>query len=424
MEDRMVSDELLASVASRLACRADELAETFLQRVRSTVRAYDAVSDADIRRSLKRNVARVVAAIEQHEQLPPDIEEDERATGKRRALQGIPSEFVVDAYRSHLSALRDAFIDEAVSAGLDLQTVLTGTLRLWNVTDKYTNVLIIAHHEAELEAARRDEQRRLAFLQRLLTGGLEPAELQEGGAVLGVLTNTEYWVFRGRQHDGGTHRLTRHLETCSPGSHVEPLVGPVDADVAGISTSRPRLLDGAVVAVAGPADVSAIPGAFAEATRVLHVALRYQRTGIVDSSSLSVRIAVEQQAELGEFLFRRYITAMSDRGAMGAEILDTVRSWIQQRRSIAATARSLSIHDNSVRYRIARFCEVTGADLDDSDSLVEVWWALEYASIRQRADRDPSARTPSIREWADRADGHTEQDRPPGHERPSLRAGQ
>ena len=76
---------------------------------------------------------------------------------------------------------------------------------------------------------------------------------------------------------------------------------------------------------------------------------------------------------------------MSDRGAMGAEILDTVRSWIQQRRSIAATARSLSIHDNSVRYRIARFCAVTGADLDDSDSLVEVWWALEYASIRQSA---------------------------------------
>src|SRR5260370_39832467 len=151
MEDPMVSDEPLASVASRLACRADELAETFLRQLRSTVRASEAGSDDALRRSLKRNVARVVAAIEQPEQLPPDIEEDERATGKRRALQGIPSESVVDASRSHLSALRDAFIDEAVSADLDPQTVLTGTLRLWDLTDKYTNVLIIAHHEAELD---------------------------------------------------------------------------------------------------------------------------------------------------------------------------------------------------------------------------------------------------------------------------------
>ena len=165
----------------------------------------------------------------------------------------------------------------------------------------------------------------------------------------------------------------------------------MDQDVGGFSTRRPTPMPGAVVAVAGPADVTAIAGAFAEATRVLRVALRYQREGVVDSSSLSVRIAVEQQSELGELLYRRYVTAVAKPGAIGAEILETVRTWMQRQRSIAATARDLSVHQNTVRYRLSRFCQLTGADLSDSDSLVEVWWALEYTSIRTQTRPAPEA---------------------------------
>lgn len=377
-------DDSLAPVASRLVCRSDELVDTHLRRLR-TVRDYDPVSDADLRRSLKRNVARAVATLERRDRLPPEIEEDERATGKRRALQGIPTESVVDAYRSHLSSLREAFIEEATTANLAPQAIITGIRRLWELADHYSTVLTIAHHEAELDDARRAERHRLAFLHRLLTGVLDPGELQQGGAVLGVLANTEYWVFRGRQHDGATDRLARHLDSAVRGSEMRPLVGPVDQDVAGVSTRRPAPLDGAVVAVAGPIAVAAIPSAFAEATRVLHAALRYQRSGIVDSSSLSVRIAVEQQHELGEILCRRYLKQLTDRGAMGAEILGTVRTWIQRSRSVVATARALSLHENTVRYRISRFCELTGADMSDTDTLVEVWWALEYAGIQERA---------------------------------------
>ena len=90
---------------------------------------------------------------------------------------------------------------------------------------------------------------------------------------------------------------------------------------------------------------------------------------------------------MGELVYRRYVLALNNQGAMGGEVLDTVRNWMQRRRSIAATARSLSIQENTVRYRIGRSCELTGADLSDSDSLVEVWWALEYASIRRDAVR-------------------------------------
>ncbi|WP_157180391.1 PucR family transcriptional regulator [Protofrankia coriariae] len=376
------SGSLLVTTAQRLRQRTDDLVERQLSALR-TLRSYDRVPDDDLRRSCRRNVARVVAVLERRDQLPSEIEEDERASGQRRALQGIPSEDVVEAYRRVLSVLRDAFIEEAVAAGADPWAVLTGARQLWDLTDRFSSVLVSARQQVEIDAARRDERHRMAFLHRILTGGVDPAELVEGGAIHGILPDREYWVLRCRQRPDGVQRLIRQLESAGIGAGFRPLITMFDDDVVGISAIRPVPYDDAVIAVAGPVTLTGVPQAFAEATRVLNVAVRYRRTGVVDSSSLSVRAAVEQQGELGEQLFRRYITRLSGRsGSASAEILETVQSYLRERRSVAAVARALSIHENTVRYRLERYQTITGADLADTDALVEVWWALEYASIR------------------------------------------
>jgi putative transposase len=377
---------LLVAAASRLRSRTDDLVEQQLAVLRRFP-SYDRVPADDLRRSCRRNVARVVATLEQHErepaqiELPAHIEEDERSSGQRRALQGVPSDDVVQAYRAVLSVLRDAFIDEAGDADADPRSVLAGTRRLWDLTDRYSNVLVSARQQVEIDAARRDERHRMAFLQRLLVGGVEHAELVEGGAVHGVLPDHEYWVLRGRQRSGDARRLSRHLELSSTVG-TRPLVTLVDDDVAGISPTRPTALDGAVIAVAGPVPLAGVPAAFTEATLVLTVARRYGRSGVVDSSSLSVRVAVEQQAELGEQLYNRYVSPFRDAGVASEGVLQTVATYLGRRRSVATTATSLSVHENTVRYRLERFRTVTGGDLSDTDVLVEVWWALEYATIR------------------------------------------
>jgi hypothetical protein len=369
---------LLAAVAGRLSDRRDELVEAQLVQLRR-FRSYRPVPEEDLRRSCARNVARVVAALEQRDTLPADIEEDERASGQRRATQGIPTDEVVKAYRAVISVLRDAFIEEASSAAADPWVVLAGTRTLWDLTDRYSDVLVAARQQVDIDTARRDEQHRIAFLHRLLAGSLDPADLSAGGAVHGMLPDRDYWVVRGRHVLDDAQRLSRHLE--SGATSFRPLVAPFDNDVVGISTARPAPLADAVIAVGGPARLSAVPHAFAEATQVLNVALRYGRTGVIDSSTLSVRVAVEQHDELGEQLYRRYLGPMTAHPG-SAEILDTVQVYLRQHRSIGDTARTLSVHPNTIRYRLARFGALTGADLGSTDALVEVWWALEYASIR------------------------------------------
>lgn len=44
--------------------------------------------------------------------------------------------------------------------------------------------------------------------------------------------------------------------------------------------------------------------------------------------------------------------------------------------NIPAAARSIPVHVNTLRYRLRRFEELTGADLGDVDGLIEVSWAL------------------------------------------------
>ena len=44
--------------------------------------------------------------------------------------------------------------------------------------------------------------------------------------------------------------------------------------------------------------------------------------------------------------------------------------------SIPRAAASLPVHVNTLRHRLKRFQELTGADLHDPEDLIEVSWAL------------------------------------------------
>jgi DNA-binding PucR family transcriptional regulator len=46
------------------------------------------------------------------------------------------------------------------------------------------------------------------------------------------------------------------------------------------------------------------------------------------------------------------------------------------------TARALHVHANTLRHRLRRFEEATGANLRDPRVVVELWWALERRRLQ------------------------------------------
>jgi putative transposase len=375
----------LEAVADALMARMDALVEAQVSACRD-FGGYDRIPPEALRTSARRNVLRVVATLRGNPDLPPEEDaETERSSGQQRALQGIPSEVVVGAYRVVMSILREEFLATAQRLAIPPEEVLQATRLLWDLTDRYSTEVVAARQQIDIEFARRDERERLAFLQRLLTGTLLPAEVLVGGVAYGLVPDAEYWVSRGRHPEEHRQTLARRLEFSGATSHFSPLIGWIDGDVVAVTARRPSVAeDGAVLAVSGPVPPAAFPSAFAEATRLLNVALRFHRQGLVDSKALSVRIAVVEEGELTDALMARFVTPVLATGPMAPIVLSSVRRFLACRRHIAETAASLSVHTNTVRYRLARYAELTGADLEDTEALIEVWWALEAWALREQ----------------------------------------
>ena len=171
------------TVATHLAQRTDELVERHLAAMRAH-RGYDCLPEDDLRRSCHRNVVRVLAILGRTDLLG-EVDEDERASGQRRALPGVPSNTVVEAYRAVLAVLRDAFIEEAVATGADTATALAGTTRLWDLTDEFSSVLFSARQQVEIDAACRDERHRIASYSDSSSAGWIPPNCGPAGTSAG-----------------------------------------------------------------------------------------------------------------------------------------------------------------------------------------------------------------------------------------------
>ncbi|MGV9425156.1 helix-turn-helix domain-containing protein [Streptomyces sp. NPDC003656] len=62
--------------------------------------------------------------------------------------------------------------------------------------------------------------------------------------------------------------------------------------------------------------------------------------------------------------------------AAGPALAETLRAWLSLHGSWDRTAVALGVHRNTVRQRIARCATLLGADLDDPDVRMELWFAL------------------------------------------------
>ncbi len=67
----------------------------------------------------------------------------------------------------------------------------------------------------------------------------------------------------------------------------------------------------------------------------------------------------------------------------GAQLLSSVRSWLQHDRRTRETAEALHIHPNTLAYRVRRFEELTGRSLTVTADLAEVWLALHAVAHTQ-----------------------------------------
>lgn len=383
----------LAAAVDRLEALSDELVARQMDALKH-LGSYRRVPDDELRRSCRRNVVRVVTTLRGGDSLPPDVIEDERASGRRRAAQGIPAEDVVAGYRAVMGVLRDSFLHEAAEIEVPNATVLQGIRRLWDVTDHYSSELVSARHQFDLDLVRGEERHRQNFLHNLLTGRLSDKDVIEaGGAALGLGNTSENFVLRGRScsPDVATVDLLPAIDRATRTREMPPLLGLFAGDLVGVTRRSPESLAmPALIGIEGPVQPDGIYSAFLRVSKLLDIGIRFGLRGVLTAKRLSLRAAIAHDEALGQQLHERYIMPLDPHAAITPLILQSVQTYLDCQRSIPMAARELNIHVNTLRYRLQRFQDMTSCDLSGTQTILEVWWALQFARIHASPSSESS----------------------------------
>jgi hypothetical protein len=96
-----------------------------------------------------------------------------------------------------------------------------------------------------------------------------------------------------------------------------------------------------------------------------------------------------EESEIGAALFHRYVATVLEESPIADLVLESVQMYLAKHRRIRAAADALLIHSNTLRYRLEKYTSITGADLTDTEAVIEVWWALEYWQVRRDGGSQP-----------------------------------
>jgi PucR C-terminal helix-turn-helix domain len=111
----------------------------------------------------------------------------------------------------------------------------------------------------------------------------------------------------------------------------------------------------------------------------MQTARAFGLTGVRAFGDLGLLPAIVADADVGETVWRRYLQPLSG-DESGRETVTALRTYFARAMHVDRAAAELTLHPNTLRNRIARFAELTGADLRDASVAMQVWWALQVCS--------------------------------------------
>jgi hypothetical protein len=378
------AQQVVARLVEEMEAELDAMVGRIGDRIRQDVPAFRRLPAGTLELAVRGNVGRALDALRDVRE-PTGAELELAAdVGRERAEQGLPVEAVLHAYRISVGAVWSRFGEVAREHGADVPSVLAFSETLWRWADAVMDVVAAAHREVELEQAREEQQRRDGFVLAVLTGGGDAQALAAEASTFGVDPERDYVCFRARaaRDDGAPDGvLARRTALALAGS--EGLVTSLDRDAVGFAPVAPAAVDGVTVGIGPPARPSALAGAFTVASRALQTAIAFGQQGVFSLGDLSVRPAILVDDALGDAFVARYLDPLSGLGRLGADLEATLRAWFDTGMRTDETARVLHVHPNTLRHRMRRFEEATGADLRRSTDLVELWWALERRRLRR-----------------------------------------
>lgn len=368
-------EQRAASLINALAQDENTIAPT-IERVLYEVPSYSGVAHKDLVASLARNLSLAVQALRTREVPRPDeIWQAEKATLERLGAN-VPIEDIMSGFRISIATIQGRLVELSAEHPVASEDLVTMTRLLWKLSDAFSARAAAAYRKYGMRLAVAEQRRTDEWLLSLLVGKLTAAAFERGLASYQIEREREYHPFCAVARRPGSVDDAHHLLDKQCESTGGVMAAPYASRMVGILPYVPTPIAGCLIAVGPPSLPDALATSYQIANDVLDAALVHFDEGLHTVDSLGWRIGVPKAPELTAMVRGRYVARLKGTGAFGAEVIAAVRALLENERNIPRTAEALHIHVNTLRYRLSRFEEITGRSLSDTDTLIELSWAL------------------------------------------------
>lgn len=397
-------DETLGFLTEHRTTRVSVLTGRLVDTILAGSDAYSGVTvpREDLERSCHDNIARVLellalavsaGAPEGHEPLYDAA----RATGERRATQGLPLHDVLRSFRLGGRLIWDDLVVQAHDS-LDAEALREVGTRLWEVVDETSAQVALAYHESERSLVRADEQRKAALWEGLLGGrATDPSFALEAVRILDLPETGPYVVVAAPGHDpapfeaalrgAGLHsewvrRATGAVALVAPGVGSQALGDTLVARVVDALRSVP--VDAVVGVSVATGSVAEVDRAFRQATLAAQA-----RTGRSDGGGVTCfdeglpEALLLTSAEVAERLVTVWLGPVLElTEGERHDLLATLDAWVATGGSAVHTSELVHCHRNTVINRLRRVADLTGrAGLPGEPVPVELALALRALRV-------------------------------------------
>lgn len=372
-----MSEVRLESVLMRLGTDLPTLSKRVADLIYTRQESYRSIGDEALFVSVHRTAVMIFRALRRgHAHLDAEGLELVSETIRERYRVGVPTEETVREFALCAGQINQHFLRLCADLDVDGEEVLHGSDCLWRLRDAISERVVTFYDELNLQQAQLDTQQRAVLVRRLLTGMAAPSELKS----LPVDAEADYAAVRCLTTDGSGLNL-RQLESSGGLPMRRAFLALLDGECVGIVARPPQTTPGVVIGIGPMVPLSDIARSFDIADRIAHLAVYRRIDGVHTLADLAWQTAAVDQPEVNALLRRRFLEPLRRQGPFGADLEATVRSYLNHRCNYTDAARDLNLHVNTLRYRLRRFAEMTGADLDDPVDMVNVVWAFELGDL-------------------------------------------
>ncbi|GAA3197687.1 helix-turn-helix domain-containing protein [Dactylosporangium siamense] len=370
----------IARAVELLRAKQDAFGHRFLKLARDHLPGYRVLTDEEIRATAQLFMDTLVSELSFLRVPDGALRELLNRFAVERGARGIPPEVLAAGYQMGSREMLTLLDEVGLEVGLPADLLLAVHDSTWEFSNEASSVFARVQHDLALERAHFDAERRSTFAAGVLSGAFPAEQINRDAHLFGLDPRARHVPLAARAPSpaspDGADAIRRGIAAALRMPADRLLFAEIGTCLGFIAPATPDHLTGHLVAAGPPTVLDQLPDGFQEAVLALATAEQFRQSGLVRLADLGPRPLVLSSTRIAAGLAARHLHALDAPARATTDIEETTRVYLECDQQVREVAQRLAVHQNTVRYRVHRFEELTGLDLHHTEDLVTAWWLL------------------------------------------------